>query len=133
MLEYICENTKTKVSRLVLFQMLVNQMRFRYCLEDGGFRYSNSQIENTTGVSANSAKKIPVKRFSKVFFTSFTSVFMVYEYLIMSVRTAVSRAFTLPSPLRSELGDISFCFMRFVINALSRAFTLPSKFRSPLR
>lgn len=61
MLEYICENTKTKASRLVLFQMLVNQMRFQHCLEDGGFRYSNSHIEATAGVSANSAKKIPVK------------------------------------------------------------------------
>lgn len=61
LLGYIYKNTNTKVQRVILLLMAVNHMKFTDHLEDGGFRFSTSQIQTDTEVSWDSAKKVPLQ------------------------------------------------------------------------
>ena len=55
LIHYIYEQTETKCQRTVLFLMVLNQMRFSNCLEDGGFRFSLPQIMEHTNVCKQTA------------------------------------------------------------------------------
>ena len=58
---YIYQHTKTKCERLVLFLLLLNQIRFKNHLEDGGFRFSESQISTATNVSRDTVIRVTKK------------------------------------------------------------------------
>lgn len=54
-MHYIYSNAHTRCERLILFLLVLNQIRFKYHLEDGGFRFSEKQITDATLVSRDTA------------------------------------------------------------------------------